>query len=148
MECALAVVEGDETAKGLVREAGELAAATGADMVLVHVTTEEEYAERREDLAAIPDRAGHYGIGEELEGARQYAADIGAEVLEGIDVDYDVVGRLGGKANEVLAVATDQNCDHIFMSGPKRSPAGKAVFGDATQEVILEFSGPVTVVTA
>ena len=47
MQRALVVVDASESAKALVREAGELAGGVGADLVLVHVTTREEYRERR-----------------------------------------------------------------------------------------------------
>jgi nucleotide-binding universal stress UspA family protein len=148
MERALAVVEADETTKDLVREAGELAGAVGAGLVLVHVTREDEYEDRREELEAIPKQEAQYSIGQALQGARNFAADIGAEVLDDVDVEYEVVGRLGDVSDEVLAVADEEGCDHIFMTGQKRSPTGKAVFGDETQQVILEFDGAVTVVTA
>jgi len=147
MERALAVVEGDDAAKDIVRKAGELAAATGADLVLVHVTDEEEYDRQREQLESIPTRETQYSVGQALEGARKFAEDIGAEVLADLDVEYEVVGRLGDKADKVLSTAEEYDADHVFISGRKRSPTGKAVFGDVTQEVILEFDGAVTVVT-
>lgn len=147
MRRALAVVEGDEAAKDLVREAAELAAGVGAELVLVHVTTEAEFETRREDLERIPNREANYNVGQALEGAKRYARDIGREVLDDLDVEYRVVGRLGDKAEEILATAADEDCDHIFITGAKRSPTGKAVFGDTTQQVILDFEGAVTVVT-
>jgi len=147
MERALAVVEGSDAAKDLVREAGELAAATGAELVLVYVTDEDEYDRRREELESIPRRETQYSIGQALEGARQFAEDIGREVLDDEDVDYRAVGRLGELHEEVLAAAEEHDADHVFIAGRKRSPAGKAVFGDATQRVILDFDGAVTVVT-
>jgi len=32
----------------------------------------------------------------------------------------------------------------VFLTGKKRSPTGKAVFGDRSQAIILNFDGPVT----
>jgi nucleotide-binding universal stress UspA family protein len=147
MEHALAVVEGDEAAKDIVREAGELAAATGADLVLVHVTDEGEYDRQREQMESVTTRETQYSVGQALEGARKFADDVGAAVLGDLDVSYEAVGRLGEKGEEVLSVAADRDVDHIFIAGQKRSPTGKAVFGDVTQEVILDFDGAVTVVT-
>ena len=147
MKRALAVVEGDEAAKSLVREAGELAAGVGAELVLVHVTTEAEFEEQREDLEKIPKQEANYNVGQAIDGAKRYAGDIGKEVLAGIDVNYRVVGRLGAKSSQILATAEEEDCDHIFLTGAKRSPTGKAVFGDTTQDVILGFDGAVTVVT-
>lgn len=147
MERALAVVEGTEAAKDLVAEAGELAAAVGAELVLLHVTDEDEYDERREELESIPTQETQYSIGQALDGAEQFATDIGREVLADVDVDYEAVGRVGDAREEILTAADEFDCDHIFIAGHKRSPTGKAVFGDVPQQVILEFDGPVTIVT-
>ena len=147
MKRALAVIEASESAKALVREAGELAAGVGAELVLLHVTTNEEYEETRTSLERIPNLESSYTAGQALEGARQFAADLGREVLDGVDVEYEAVGRVGDERDEILATATDLGCDHVFLAGRKRSPTGKALFGDRTQSVILDFDGAVTVVT-
>jgi nucleotide-binding universal stress UspA family protein len=147
MERAIAVVEASDSAKDLVREAGELAAGVGAELVLCHVTTEEEYADRRESMASVPDLDVNYTIDEEKDGAQKFATDIGRDVLGDLDVETSAVGRVGEKGDEILAVADELDADHIFMAGRKRSPTGKAIFGDVTQRIILEFDGAVTVVT-
>jgi K+-sensing histidine kinase KdpD len=66
MERALAVVEASESAKELVREAGELAAGVGADLFLLHVTTNEEYEETRTSLERIPNLESSYTAGQAL----------------------------------------------------------------------------------
>ena len=147
MERALAVVDADESTKGLVREAGELAAAVDAELVLLHVTTDEEYEEKRRMMEKIPDIDSHYSSTQALQGAEQFAGDLGRDVLEGVDVDYRAVGALGDEQNQILKKAEEYDCDHLFIAGEKRSPTGKALFGDLTQSVILNFDGPVTVVT-
>lgn len=147
MKRALAVVEASESAKELVREAGELAAGVGAELVLLHVTTNEEYEDTRTSLEGIPNLETSYTAGQALEGARQFAQDIGREVLDGIDVEYEAVGRIGDERDQILDAATELDCDHVFLAGRKRSPTGKALFGDRTQSVILDFDGAVTVVT-
>lgn len=145
MEHALAVVEPDESAKRLVREAGELAGGVNADLTLLHVTTREEYAERRDARDAIPDLDASFTLDDALDGAEQFARDVGREVLAGVAVDWTAAGSLGDAADTVLAEAQHRGCDHVFVAGRKRSPAGKAIFGDVAQQVILEFDGAVTV---
>jgi len=147
MERAIAVVEASDSAKELVREAGELAAGVGADLVLLHVTTEDEYSDRRESMASIPDLNVNYTIDEAQDGARTFAKDIGRDVLDDIDIEPEAVGRVGEKGDEILQFADSTDADHIFLAGRKRSPTGKAIFGDVTQRIILEFDGAVTVVT-
>lgn len=147
MERALAVMEPTETAKVLLREAGELAAGVDAELILVYGTTEEEYNDRREDMARIPDIDTTYSVDQAIDGARRFARDMGRDVLADIDVEWEAVGRIGDKAEEVLELAAERDCDHIFIAGRKRSPTGKAVFGDDTQRVILDANVPVTVLT-
>lgn len=147
MERAIAVVEASDSAKELVHEAGELAAGVDAELILVHVTTDDEYADRRESMMNIPDLDVNYTVDEALDGARKFAKDVGRDVLGDVDVAYEPVGRLGEKGDEVLALADERDADHVFVAGRKRSPTGKAIFGDVTQRIILEFDGAVTVVT-
>lgn len=148
MDHALAVVGPTETAKDLVREAGELAGAVDAKLTLLHVTDEQEYEQRRDQLAKVTGVGSMYSIGQARDGAKNYADDVGREVLGDLDVTYEAMGRLGDPADVVLRVVDDIGADHVFVTGPKRSPAGKALFGDDTQRIILDATVPVTVVTA
>ena len=148
MDHALAVVGADEVTKDLVREAGELAEGVGAKLTLICVTTEEEYDEEREALEALPRGEVSYSITQALDGARNFARDIGRELLEDLDVEYETAGAIGDRGDTILLEAERRGCDHIFLTGQRRSPTGKAIFGDVTQQVILDFEGPVTVVTA
>ncbi|QZX98898.1 universal stress protein [Halobaculum rubrum] len=148
MDHALAVVGPTETAKTLTLEAGELAAGVDADLTLLYVADEDEYDERRKQLAEVTRGESTYGVGQALEGARAYASDIGREVLEDVDIEYEAVGMVGDRAETVLSEARRRGCDHVFIAGRKRSPTGKALFGDETQRIILEADMPVTVVTA
>ncbi|WP_277552577.1 universal stress protein [Halobaculum limi] len=147
MDHALAVVGPTETAKALTREAGELAAGVDAELTLLHVTDEDEYDEQREQLAQISRGDSTYSVGQAVEGARAYASDIGREVLEDVDVPYESAGSVGERVETILSEARRRDCDHIFIAGRKRSPTGKALFGDDTQELILDAEVPVTVVT-
>lgn len=51
----------------------------------------------------------------------------------------------GDPAEQILAVAEEIDADNITMSGRKRSPTGKVLFGSVTQSVMLEADRPVTV---
>ena len=61
----------------------------------------------------------------------------------GIDVTYEE--RSGDPADRILQVAEERDADVIAISGRKRSPTGKAVFGSVTQDVILGADRPVLV---
>lgn len=148
MQHALAVVAPDDVTKDLVREAGELAVGVDAKLTLFCVTSEEEYAEQREALMAVPEADVSYSVEQALDGARSFARDVGREVLSDVDVDYETAGAVGERSDTILERAESKGCDHVFLTGQRRSPTGKAIFGDVTQRVILDFDGPVTVVTA
>ena len=147
MRHALAVVSSTEGSKELVREAGTLAAGVDARLTLLHVTTEEKYNNTYRELQSISSYGGEYGVYQAEQGAANYAEDIAQEVLSDVAVEYDAVGALGDPVERVLDHAESEGCDHVFVSGRTRSPAGKALFGDDTQQIILEFDGPVTVYT-
>ena len=38
-------------------------------------------------------------------------------------------------------VAEANSCDYVFILGQRRTPAGKVIFGDTAQSVILNFNG-------
>lgn len=147
MENALAVVDSTETSKRLVREAGELAAGVGAELTVLHITDDDEYADQREQLAEVTEVGSVYSRGQARDGARSYAADVGRAVLDDIDVEYEPMGALGDTVDVILETIDEEEIDHVFVTGPKRSPAGKALFGDDTQRIVLDADVPVTVVT-
>jgi nucleotide-binding universal stress UspA family protein len=57
-----------------------------------------------------------------------------------------VTGVVGDTADAILDTSESVDADTIFMSGRKRRPTGKAVFGSSVQEVMLNADCPVTYV--
>ncbi|MFC4440339.1 MULTISPECIES: universal stress protein [Natrialbaceae] len=79
---------------------------------------------------------------------RKVAEEFTADVVDDIDVNVDIETAITDEADiddEVLSTAERLGCDHVFIVGRKRSPTGKAIFGDVTQRVLLNFDGSVTV---
>lgn len=146
MKRALAIVEATEATKSLVAEAGTLAAGVDAELFLLHVTTEDEFQDRQAALESVDSLGGDYGVYDAEQGAERFAENIGQDVL-GEDVSFTALGRIGERETEILSVADEYDVDHVFVHGKQRSPAGKAVFGDLAQSIILEFDGPVTITT-
>ncbi|WP_224449048.1 universal stress protein [Haloprofundus salilacus] len=145
MKRALVVVTESERSKQLVREAGELAAEVDAELVLLSVTAQSAYDDTRQSTvdAGAPESA--YSLADARNDAEELAESVADEVLADLDVGYETVGAVGRLADRILGIATELDCDHVFIAGRRRSPTGKALFGDATQEVLLSFDGPVTV---
>ena len=52
----------------------------------------------------------------------------------------------GEPAETIIEVAAELDVDNITMSGRRRSPTGKMLFGSTTQSVLLAADRPVTVI--
>ncbi|OYR48233.1 universal stress protein [Halorubrum sp. Ea8] len=52
----------------------------------------------------------------------------------------------GDPAETIIEVAAELDVDNITMSGRRRSPTGKMLFGSTTQSVLLAADRPVTVI--
>ncbi len=149
MQRALVVVEDTGAHRTLLREAGELAAGAGADLVLLLLEGEDEISESREQFAETEGVT--YSDEEVLEAGTELVEDIAEDVLADLDVGYEPATAMverGARATEIIDATAEHDCDHVFIVGQKRSPTGKAIFGDMAQAVILNFAGPVTIRTA
>ncbi len=67
--------------------------------------------------------------------------------LEGTDIEATVRREHGEPAETILRVASEVDANAIVMTGRKRSPAGKVLFGSVTQSVLLSADCPVIVTT-
>ena len=79
--------------------------------------------------------------------AQEHAENVTEEALKGFDVEYTVVtvATEEVKADRGIEIADERDCDHVFTVGRQRSLMGKAVFGDTTQRLVLNFPGFFTV---
>lgn len=149
MTRALVVVEDPDRDRPLVSRASQFACGADTDIIVVALATPEEYEEIAATLDAI-GRSEHTSYDEDavLEGITGDVDDLAREVL---DVDYDVrmeIAPKGEQAETLIDLAAETDCDHVFVPGNRRSPAGKAVFGDRTQRLLLNFPGFVTAAMA
>jgi len=147
MDHPLVVYDDENT--DLLREAGELAAGVDATLTVVSLMTPDEFREAREALDVVAqEEHTSYDDSVVIDAAKRQARETGEELFEDVDVEWTVVGaRIGdgeSEADRILEVADQNDVDHVFITGEKRSPTGKAVFGDRAQSLILNFDGPVT----
>jgi nucleotide-binding universal stress UspA family protein len=70
---------------------------------------------------------------------------VAEERLQSAGVSVSKRREHGDPTEEILAVAREIDAHDIAMSGRKRSPTGKVLFGSVTQSVMLEADRPVTV---
>ena len=70
--------------------------------------------------------------------------DLALELLA--DAGYKVEKKwvVGDPAEEIVNVARYNDVDHIIISGRKKSPSKKVIFGSVAQEVLINAERPVT----
>lgn len=151
MDRGLVLVENTEAHEQLLQEAKEHAVGADADLVLLVTLSEKEYEETRDVLDTIADaERTSYTDEDAFKGATNDAETVARSVLGDGTVSYDIVARIAAdkeRAETVIDVAEETGADHVFVVGRKRSPTGKAIFGDLAQYVILNFDGYVTLHT-
>ena len=147
MDQPLVVFDEDDTK--LLTEAGELAAGVDAELTVLSLMTAEEFREARETLDVVAqEEHTNYDDSVVIDAAKRQARDVVEDLYDDLDLEWKIIGaRIGDNekpADRILEAAEDGGVDHLFVTGQKRSPTGKAVFGDRAQSLILNFDGPVT----
>jgi nucleotide-binding universal stress UspA family protein len=135
--------------------------------VLLPVGGETEHAPAAADaVASLPNAAEeveavllnvYEGFEVSGEGGRVDSEDVWNEenYPESVDVVEDRLREAGvstsrrrehgDPAEVIVEVAAELDVDNITMSGRRRSPTGKMLFGSTTQSVLLAAERPVTV---
>lgn len=129
-------------AEALTNTVIDIAGPAGADVVLAHVFTDDEFddAVSRLDFTD-PNEAAPMDVVGRLSTVR----DIG-DRLDEAGIDYTLASRIGEHGDRIVDIANDESADLVVVGGRKRSPTGKAVFGSTAQHVMLESPAPVTFV--
>ena len=138
----LAAIGKHERSKHVVEIANDLASTYDDELVAVHVVPREAYEEHK---AAIQDIDGFrdFSIDREAESAEEFARRFVDDAAGDVDVELRTMGRVGDIADEVLDVADSLDPRYLVISGRRRSPVGKAVFGNTTQKILLNAQCPV-----
>ena len=145
MERPLVVTDPSENVVEIIREAGELAAEMDSPLLVLTVVTESEFDSDASVLGSIGEiERTSYDMT-----ASSYAEQIAQTAIDDLLSEYDIeiepigrsVGDNGERSEAILEVAEERDCDYIFLLGQRRTPTGKAIFGDTAQSVILNFDG-------
>lgn len=128
----------DELASAVV----DIAGPAGADVVVAHVFTDDEYESvvERLEFEAVAEASP-----DEVAERHSTVRDL-LELLEEAGLSTSVRGAVGDHGEEIVSLAGMVRADLVVVGGRKRSPTGKAVFGSVAQEVMLSAPCPVTFV--
>lgn len=143
MERSLVVTDSSDSVVDIIREAGELAAAADAPLLVLTVVTEDEYQNDADVLGVIEQiERSNFNL-KPAAYAEQVAETAITDLLSDLDIETEAIGKYvdsdDDRADAILEVAEANECDYIFLMGRQRSPTGKAIFGDIAQSVILNF---------
>jgi nucleotide-binding universal stress UspA family protein len=144
MGSVLIVLRNDEPDEELLAAANQYVMGTEESIVICRFVDEAQYQSDVQQNA----RSGNEM--DDIESIENAAANTATSIAES-EFDGSVlktaIGTVGPIPESVFDIIEEYDCNHIFLSGKKRSPVGKAIFGDIAQQILLEFDGPVTITT-
>lgn len=144
MHRAIVVLTDESADEQLLAAAKRYATGTDTELLVAKFIDKKEYQKDVRNDAREGNQAPSV---EMIEDEAQAEADEVAERAFGDDISFTTLGVTGSLPKIILEVAKEEDCEHVFIAGRKRSPTGKALFGDIAQAVLLRFDGPVTITT-
>jgi len=138
----LTAVDETEQSERTLSIAHDLARAYDDTLVVLHVIPNEDYREHKRAIEDLPG-FGDFSLSQAEDSAKQVAEQFGRNTLEGDTGAIETRGRVGNVADEILAEADSLDPQYLVIGGRRRSPTGKALFGDRAQKILLNADCPV-----
>lgn len=114
-----------------------------ATVSVLHVFPRDEYEELAEQMGL---RESMDDLAPDELAMRHDDVRVPAERFEQRGIDHEIHGTVGDPVDEIVRATEERDVDLLFIGGTERSPAGKALFGDSAQQILLNTSCPVTYV--
>ena len=125
----------------LVDATVDIAAPSGATVYLLYVFPRDDYEAVMEQMGIDTTVSG---LTPDEVAQRHESVREPADRLESLGIDYEIRGVSGGSlADQTVRMIEQVSADVAVVGGTKRSPAGKAMFGDHAQQVLLNAPVPV-----
>ncbi|PSP88472.1 universal stress protein [Halobacteriales archaeon QS_4_66_20] len=134
----LAAIGEERRSNRVLAVAADLAGAHGERLDVLHVVPEGEFETHK---AAIEE----FSFAQEEQSAATFAEKVAEETLDDT-ADVSGVGRVGDPVEQTISVLEETDPRYLVIGGRRRSPAGKAVFGSRTQDILLRSPIPVMTV--
>jgi nucleotide-binding universal stress UspA family protein len=149
MERGIILIDQEHESRKLLQEAVSLAESDDAELIILTLVDPSTHQDDAETVKQISEIEGaHYDDQTVVEAEERALAEYVEPVMASTDVHYECIVRVVDKSKRAPAVqnvSDEYDCDHLFATGRRRSPTGKAVFGDLTQRILLNYDGFVTV---
>ena len=139
----LAAIDENKRSNQVVEVAYDLATHYDDIVVALHVIPTKDFEAHRESLREIPEFQD-FNLSHEVDSAERFAREFVGEVLDEADMSrIEVQGCVGDIAEEILSKTRQTDPRYLVISGRRRSPAGKAIFGNTAQKILLNADCPV-----
>lgn len=120
----------------------DVARPADATVVVLHVFSESAYQEGIESAGYDPDHPPPATtVATRLETVSRLSDD-----LQDAGLDHRIRGEIGSPGASIVRAAERTDADLTFVSGTRRTPTGKVVFGRTTHHVLMNAPCPVTFV--
>ena len=120
----------------------DVAVPADATVVLLHVFSQAAYEDGVREAGYDPeDPPPVHTLATRLE-----SVDTLSQRFEEADLEYRVRGEIGSVTDSIIRTVEETDSDLLFVSGRRRSPTGKAVFGSTAHRLMMNAPCPVTFV--